>query len=407
VPRLRAHDIEDPEAFGRRLRDCRQRRGMTQRELAFQGCTAAYISRMEAGHRVPSLEIVRRLAERLAVNDGYLLGREASAARLRTAQELEAEVAVLLQPSDEAQDAVALPARKEIDPADLPTAALELEARALLAAGDAGKAVELVREAVARATERPGGTIRHRALLARALVEAGREEEALPILEALVERSSALPLRERAREEWELARRLHDEHRPAAAERHLLRAEALADAAHEALAAADAAELLAGLPAGRRRADLVEILDGAIQFLDAVDERERALAVKVVLASALLERGERGRADALAAEVVASLDGTSVPGTTRLLAADLLAQLDDDEPALAAYRLAIASLETRGASASLRHAYRQAAALLKKSGRMEEAFALLERALDTGKNSAEPPKDPAEESSVVHGLVEA
>ena len=375
---------------------------MTQRELAFEGCTAAYISRMEAGHRVPSLEIVRRLAERLAVNEGYLLGREASPAQLQTAEELHAEVAHLLQASDEVESSGGLP-----DGVALPAAGLEREARARLSAGDGEGAVELLREALARSEERPASALRLRTLLARALVQVGREADAMPILDELVGGRPTLRLRERARDEWDLAKKLREEQRPAVAERHLLRAQALADAVHEALAAADAAQILAGLPAARTRADLVEILDGVIGLLDAVGEHESALVVKVVLAGALLDRDERSRAEALAAEVAASLESTSASGSTRLLAGDLFVRLGDEDRALAGYRFAIASLEPLAASEALRRAYRQTAALLKKRGQMEEAFALLERALDTEKSAGEAAKVAAEEGSPVPGLVEA
>jgi tetratricopeptide (TPR) repeat protein len=45
---------------------------LTQRDLSFEGCTAAYVSRIEAGARVPSLQILREFGRRLGVSADYL-----------------------------------------------------------------------------------------------------------------------------------------------------------------------------------------------------------------------------------------------------------------------------------------------------------------------------------------------
>lgn len=46
--------------------------GLSQRQLSFPGCSAAYISRLEAGDRVPSLQLLRKLAAKLNADDEYL-----------------------------------------------------------------------------------------------------------------------------------------------------------------------------------------------------------------------------------------------------------------------------------------------------------------------------------------------
>jgi tetratricopeptide (TPR) repeat protein len=58
--------------LGRRLREARLAAGLLQRDLAFPGCTAAYISRIEKGERVPSLQILREFARQLGVSEAYL-----------------------------------------------------------------------------------------------------------------------------------------------------------------------------------------------------------------------------------------------------------------------------------------------------------------------------------------------
>jgi transcriptional regulator with XRE-family HTH domain len=51
------------EVFGRRLRELRQKHGVTQQQLsAATGLTEGYISNMERGLKVPSLTTILRLA---------------------------------------------------------------------------------------------------------------------------------------------------------------------------------------------------------------------------------------------------------------------------------------------------------------------------------------------------------
>lgn len=45
---------------------------MTQRQVSFPGCTPAYISRIEAGARIPSYQILREIGRRVGVSADYL-----------------------------------------------------------------------------------------------------------------------------------------------------------------------------------------------------------------------------------------------------------------------------------------------------------------------------------------------
>src|SRR6516165_4189630 len=67
--RQRVSYFDDPLQLGRRLRETREAAGLSQRELSFPGCTAAYISRIEKGERVPSLQLIREFAARLGVSE--------------------------------------------------------------------------------------------------------------------------------------------------------------------------------------------------------------------------------------------------------------------------------------------------------------------------------------------------
>jgi transcriptional regulator with XRE-family HTH domain len=93
-PRIPHYD--DPVAVGVRLHEAREAAGLSQRELAFPGCSAAYISRIERGERIPSLQVMRELARRTGVSEAYLArGRETLdgevALRIREAEKAEAD----------------------------------------------------------------------------------------------------------------------------------------------------------------------------------------------------------------------------------------------------------------------------------------------------------------------------
>src|SRR5438128_7394605 len=60
------------ETVGQRLRRLRLERGFSQRDLSAPGVSYAYISRIEAGARRPSVKALRMLAKKLGVTPGYL-----------------------------------------------------------------------------------------------------------------------------------------------------------------------------------------------------------------------------------------------------------------------------------------------------------------------------------------------
>jgi len=80
------------ESVGQRIRRLRLERGLSQRELQSPGVSYAYISRIEAGARTPSVRALRKIAPKLGVSADYLeTGSDLSVAerlelRLRDAQ---------------------------------------------------------------------------------------------------------------------------------------------------------------------------------------------------------------------------------------------------------------------------------------------------------------------------------
>lgn len=90
--------IDSPGAVGLRLQRARKDAGLSQRQLAFPGCTAAYISRIESGDRSPSLQMLTELAQRLNVRRDWLAMGYVDEANLDVHEELrlaKAEIARL------------------------------------------------------------------------------------------------------------------------------------------------------------------------------------------------------------------------------------------------------------------------------------------------------------------------
>lgn len=83
-----------PEPFPARLRETREKRGLTQADLGKEaGLPSTTISHFESGSRKPSFDNLRRLTKVLAVSTDYLMGivdlPDASAAATRIARHLE------------------------------------------------------------------------------------------------------------------------------------------------------------------------------------------------------------------------------------------------------------------------------------------------------------------------------
>lgn len=63
--------------FGQKLRELRKQHNLTQKELASMiGVKNSIISFYEVGDRIPSPEVIRKLAETLHVSADYLMGIE-------------------------------------------------------------------------------------------------------------------------------------------------------------------------------------------------------------------------------------------------------------------------------------------------------------------------------------------
>jgi len=64
--------VDEPRLVGQRVRAAREKLGLTLRELGTDGCTPAYICRIEKGARVPSWTVLGYLARELDTTPEWL-----------------------------------------------------------------------------------------------------------------------------------------------------------------------------------------------------------------------------------------------------------------------------------------------------------------------------------------------
>jgi transcriptional regulator with XRE-family HTH domain len=143
APHYHSH-VDDPAAVGRRLRDARLAAGFSQRQLSFPGCSAAYISRLEAGDRVPSLQLLRKIATKLGADEEYLA---TGVERSDSPEAVDAEVERRLEGWEPEADS-ARPSGGLADPRSRARVLWE-HSRRLVAQGERGLAARYARDALA------------------------------------------------------------------------------------------------------------------------------------------------------------------------------------------------------------------------------------------------------------------
>ena len=182
MPRSLTTHIDSPREVGIRLKAARERARLSQRQLSFPGCTAAYISRIEAGARVPSLQMINQLALRVDVS-GQWLATGIEAESHEPLQLIEAEVALRLGEVDEALRLY----RAHLQPGD-PARATALAGLGQIAfrAEQIDEAIELLEQALAA---RKGNTLADPGAvdtLGRAYAISGAMESSIALFERAV-----------------------------------------------------------------------------------------------------------------------------------------------------------------------------------------------------------------------------
>jgi tetratricopeptide (TPR) repeat protein len=428
MPRVPGTHVDDPRRLGRRLREARLRAGLSQRDLAFPGCTNAYISRIESGNRIPSLQVIHEFARRLEVSPQYLAtGVEDED---RDQQLLDAEVALRLGELDEAgrlyrarlaeneHDPVALGGLGQVAlrAGDLRTAvglleqAVELRgdrllgdpmsveslARAYALTGALDAAIALLERALAEAEQADAivETLRMQVLLANALIDAAQLPRAERILADAIRVATDLrdPLAT-AKVFWSQSR-LHSVHKdPELGARYARRAIEILERTENSAYVALAYQLLAyaEVEAGNADAALAQVEKGRELFGRDLTPRDDA---KFALEEcrALLALGRVGPAAGKAAQALGKLDALDPQDRGRgfMLLGEVFRASGDRERALELLELAVATLEEQGKPYVVDAATRLSE-LLEEQGRPEEALAVLRRALGSGSRTADVP----------------
>jgi tetratricopeptide (TPR) repeat protein len=185
MPRRPSTHVDDAVAVGRRLRQTRVAAGLTQRELSFQGCTAAYVSRIEAGARVPSLQILREFAKRLGVDAEYLAtGRpdeEGPSSEL-----LEPEVALRLGDEERAAELYEAALAGADSPATLARAQLGL-GRLALRRGETLRGIAMLEQALDSGELSPGDASAAANALGRSYATQSRFDEAFALFDRFLD----------------------------------------------------------------------------------------------------------------------------------------------------------------------------------------------------------------------------
>ena len=423
MPRRKSTHVDDPAAVGRRLREARERAGISQRQLSFEGCSPAYISRIEAGERIPSLQLLREMGRRLGVSEDYLatgLEREAGGED-RTL--LDAEVSLRLGDVEEAErlyrqvqetaQTTALRSRAlaglgqiAFDRGDPRTAIEQLEealriggtmavsqpqiadtlGRAYAMVGDHAPAIRLFREALRDAEDRKDAVeaVRFGVLLANAYIDTGDFEHAEKVLEQTVDQAPrSADLIFRARVYWSQSRLYTLRDDPNTAARYARKALELLELTEHTQYAARAHQLLAHVELDRGNAEeALDLLDRALPLVESGGNRVETALFELEKARALVQVGRREEAEVLARQSTEILKESSSSDAGRGLAltAEIYESLGDTRTAQSLYEQAAELLEPL-ADRYLVEVYGKLAALHEASGRSEEALAVLKKAM--------------------------
>jgi tetratricopeptide (TPR) repeat protein len=425
MPRQKSTHVDSPEAVGRRLKAAREDAGLSQRQLAFPGCSPAYISRIESGDRIPSLQLLRVLGERLDVSEDYLATGAQHVPGGPAGALLEAEVALRLDELDDAERmytealekstgkqarAAALAglgqlAYRQGDPrlsirrleeglaayrSDAPERAANEETlgRAYAMVGQLDRAIDLFEGGLER-SERKDDVIERihfSVLLAHALVDSGEFARAEALLsQALgLAKDSRDPLM-RAKLYWSQSKLYMEKEESERAARYARRALEILRLSEDTRQTARAHQLLAHIELDRRRPEeALGLLEEGWPLIEQAGNAVEKAHYRIEQARALAQLDRKEEAAALALQMTGVLADALPEDAARAytLAAEVFADLDEHERALELYELAIEMLERKPPNRYLIEVYTKLADLLELTGRKDDAFDVMRKALE-------------------------
>jgi tetratricopeptide (TPR) repeat protein len=423
-----------PESIGQRLRRLRVEGNLSQRDLSEPGVSYAYISRIEAGARRPSVKALRRLAPKLGVSVEYLetgsdlrdvdqreLRLSDAELALRLGQNVEeperaltgildeavaagdgkaaqrAQVVLGLAAASAGRHAEAVerlePVADSLSPAKRPDA-FETLGRCYAALGETRRSVDLFKRCLETVRDdAPDDTttqIRFATCLSYALTDSGDLEQAQSVLNDTLGRADEVgDAYTRVRLYWSLARLSGLQNEPAAALNYVRRAIALLDLTEDTNQLARAHRLSGTILISQGKPE-----EAGTQF----EMAERLFGPRPApldLASLLTDQAKRAallgkgaEAESFAREAVAAL-GDEHPSEQGLAWAALAEGLavEGDDAADEAFRKAADLLQKHGHDVDLTDTCRRWARYLRNHGRGSEALDVLDRAAQVNASS--------------------
>jgi len=423
LPRRKSTHVDDPVAVGQRLRESRERAGLSQRQLSFEGCSPAYISRIEAGERIPSLQLLREMGRRLGVSEDWLatgLDRDVLAEdrtlldaeialrfnELETAEKLYSEALDAATTNIERARSLAglgqiafergEPRRavqhleqalglSGADPTDQPSLADTL-GRAYAMLDDLEPAIRLFRHSLERANQRRNSpeSVRFGVLLANAYIDNNEFGEAEEVLKSTVEKAqNARDPVFRARIYWSLSRLHALQGEAASAVRYARKALELLELTEHTTYAARAHQLLAHVELDRGNPDeALVLLDRGLPLVEDGGNRAEYALFQLERARALVRLGRSDDATRLARESAAMLEDASPTDAGRgyVVVGEVYDGMGDRARAIETYEHA-AELLSVSPSRYLLEVYAKLADLLEADGRKDEALEVLKQAV--------------------------
>jgi transcriptional regulator with XRE-family HTH domain len=422
------------EGVGARLKRLRLERGFSQRDLSSPGVSYAYISRIEAGARTPSVKALRKLSQKLGVSVEYLeTGRDIRDVDDRELRLTDAELELrlegdtraaeqklekLLEESRAAGDGTSATRAaiglgfaaafrgNHLDAVERLETALDQEppspqmrpdvystlGQSYAALGAADRAARLFERCLEEVRESAPADltirVRYATLLSYALSDAGEYDRARSVvMDARNEAGSLGDPHSRIRLLWAVSRVAAIEGRSAEALQHIRKAMALLEATDDTVQLARGYLLAAGIESSEKHADETRELLSAAERLLAPHAEARDIGMLRIGQSRLASlEGDGDRAvdaarDALA--VFGDSHGAEQGAACWALAAGLVLQ-GDLKMADTTYRRAIDLLTVHGRRYNAGQASVEWAAHLQEQGRGDEAEPILRRAYDLG-----------------------
>jgi tetratricopeptide (TPR) repeat protein len=429
MPRQKSTHVDSPAAVGERLKEARGRAGLSQRQLSFSGCSPAYISRIESGDRIPSLQLLRELGRRLGVSEDYLATGTADRG-VRGAELAQAEVALRLDELDaaeglfeqilgsavtdaekaEAHAGLGQLASRRGNPREairflerargmtdrmMRAAVAEALGRAYAMVGELESAIGVFQAALDEADAREDDieTMRFAVLLASALIDSGnlgRAEELLGRALALGDKSQD-PL-VRARLYWSQSRLHAERNDQDTAADYARRALEILLLTEDTYRTARGHQLLAHIELDRGNADeALILLERGWPLLERSGNKlERAqYRLEEARALAMLNRSEE--AAALAMQVSGLISDAAPEDAARsyTVLGSVYEELGESSRAREVYELAAELLEPRNPNRFLIEVYAKLADLAEAEGRKEEAYDYMKKAVGQQRAVAE------------------